>query len=172
MVDGDLAPGGAGVTRNNFPLFATPSRLYGAARERALSCPAHDHIQSELTSFLKSRPWYSAPDSAQIVPFVEAEYPFTNSGRVIAFADVLEMVNLLGITFVNIYEIKPKIDSVFAVLRQVKALLHLAKVCIKADYYLCFIVGSASDPKLPDMRTQWRHTWGWGGEFDVSHPHD
>lgn len=139
-----------------------PSRWYSSGRDRG---PTHDQMQAELLSFLRSRKIWtpSCKPAISIDRVVEGEYAFTRRGQVIAFADAIEILTIDLFKVVNLFEVKPKIESVFAVVRQATALLELAKSSIQADLHYCNIVVPAADPLLPGLRVEWQHAWGWGG---------
>jgi hypothetical protein len=120
-------------------------------------------MQTELLSFLRSRKIWT-PSSKTVVPIdrvVEGEYAFTRRGEVVAFADAIEILTIDLFKVVNLFEVKPKIESVFSAMRQAAALLELAKSSIRADLHYCNIVVPATDQLLPQLRIEWLHAWGW-----------
>jgi hypothetical protein len=137
-----------------------PSRWYSSGCDRGKT---HDQMQTELLSFLRSRKIWT-PSSKTVVAIdrvVEGEYAFTRRGEVVAFADAIEILTIDLFKVVNLFEVKPKIESVFAVIRQATALLELAKSSMMADLHYCNIVVPAADPLLPELRVEWPHAWGW-----------
>lgn len=121
-------------------------------------------MQAELLAFLRSRKIWMPGVKAAVVPThreVEGEYPFLRRGEIVAYADAIDILTVGLFTVVNIFEVKPKIESIFAAIRQAKALLNLAEHTIQADAHYCNIVVPATDPLLYDLRFQWRETWGW-----------
>jgi hypothetical protein len=108
----------------------TPSGWHDDAMHRDAG---HDAMQHELWKWLKLTPqWKYLPanvDPETVRKSVEFEMPFhSNADRyypsaVIAFADVGEVWECNGCTrWLTLYEVKPKIGSVGAVVRQCEAL--------------------------------------------------
>lgn len=136
----------------------TPSGFHGDARRRT---PSHDRMQTELLAFLRGRPYAALPTGAPVHRVVEAEYPLVRNGQVVAFLDAVEIVTIALSSTVNLFEIKPKIETVFGVIRQAKAGLVLAYSTIRADVLVYHIVVPWDDPLLGALRQEWPRTWGW-----------
>jgi len=109
---------------------------------------------------------------------VEVEYPFIHEGRILGFADVCEIwagerPQFSGghpRTFYQVFEIKPRIYSVGAVIRQCKAteqlILKLKPHHFGASENLCTIVPVVphDDPKIDLLKEMYSgKVWGWKG---------
>jgi hypothetical protein len=145
-----------------FTIPRTPSGFHESARRRAAACPRHDAMQQEVLAFLRGRTIAGAPKGAFILHEVEAEKPFTRNGQVIAYADAMETIQVNLFRSVNVFEIKPRIETVFGILRQVKGLLELARKEVPGDMHFGHVVVPADDPRLAEMRAEWPNTWAWG----------
>lgn len=122
-------------------------------------------MQQELLAFLRARPLAAVPPGAALHRVVDGEMPLLRNGQIVGYADVAEIVTVNLTTTVNLFEVKPKIETVFGVLRQVKAVLALARQSIRADMHFCHTVVPFDDPLLAELRAEWPHTWAWGIEF-------
>ncbi|NBV20343.1 MAG: hypothetical protein EBS11_27745 [Janthinobacterium sp.] len=87
-------------------------------------------------------------------------------GSVVSFVDAVELLTVDFVTTCNIFEIKPRIATVFGIVRQAKAMLTLAESCIPAALYYCHVIVPHDDPMLADLRKEWPHTWAWGARFE------
>ena len=141
----------------------TPSKFHDAAWRRDVG---HDEMQAEFLSFLRERPMAAIPSGSIVDRRVEGELPLVRFGQVVSFVDAAEILTVNFLTTVTLFELKPRIETVFGVIRQAKAMLALAETAIPAELHLCHIVAKANDPKLAELRAQWPHTWAWGVTFD------
>lgn len=139
-----------------------PSSFHNDRWKAARAGSRHDAIQTELLAFLRSRPTVNIPERAAVHRFVEGEYPLTRAGQIIGYADAIEITTVNLTRVVSIYEVKPKIETVFGIVRQAKAMLALAQQCISGDQYYCHIVVPCDDPLVDHLRSEWPHTWAWG----------
>lgn len=136
-----------------------PSRFHDEARRRS---PNHDRMQIEVLDFLRSRKLVGLPDTGLIDRTVEGEYPIIRRGQVVSFVDAIEILEIDLRKYVSAFEIKPKIDSVFAIVRQAKATLALLQSTLRPAYCVCHVVVPHTDPLLLEMRAAWPQTWAWG----------
>ncbi len=107
----------------------TPSRWHDDASDRDAG---HDEMQLSVLQYLRSKkpePLEGEQGAKYERHYVGAEYPFVSRGQVIAFADICEVwrkdrkdYDRSYKYFYVAYEIKPKIYSVGAVIRQCLAL--------------------------------------------------
>jgi len=148
------------VKIGNFP--PTPSRFHDDAWRRDRG---HDSMQAEFLDFLRGRPLV-IPVGALIHRDVEAEKPLYLRGQIVSYVDCCEILTINLTVFVSLFEIKPRIDTVFGIVRQLKSALDIAKRSIPGDLYFCHVVVPASDPKLDDLRAEWPRVWAWGATFD------
>lgn len=146
------------------PLFAPkpPSKFHDISWRRARAFPTHEAMQSEVLDFLRTRPIAGLSTKSTFDRQIEGEYAFIRNGQVIGFADAFEILDIDFRRFVTAYEIKPKIDTVFGIVRQAKALLQLTRSSIKAEQHHCAIVVPHTDPLLAELRSHWPATWAWG----------
>ena len=142
---------------------STPSGFHETARQRP---HAHDAMQAEFLAFLRARRTTGLRPGAFVRRSVEGEMPLIRHGRVVSFADAAEILTVDFITVVSLFEIKPRIDTVFGVVRQAKAMLVLARSCIPAHQHYCHLVVPNDDPLLADLKAEWRHVWAWGAAFE------
>ena len=122
-------------------------------------------MQAEVLAYLRTRPLAGVPYGAIVDRHVEAEYAFVRNGQVVGFVDAIEIVTVNLTAVAHLFEIKPKIDTVFGIVRQAKAAEALAASCIPAQSHVCHVVVPHTDPLLPALRAEWQHTWAWGIEF-------
>lgn len=114
----------------------TPSQWHDDARNRDAG---HDEMQMAVFDFLRDQPDVS---EREIGPLQETyvrngvhfEYPFMRDGKILAWGDVVEVWEAKNSSwpedmYFEIYEIKPKIYSVGAVVRQCIALEQAALRC-------------------------------------------
>lgn len=139
-----------------------PSSFHNDRWQAVRAGSKHDAMQAELLVFLRSRPVVAIPDGAIVHRHVEGEYPLTRNGQIIAYTDAIDITTINLMRIVSLFEVKPKIETVFGIVRQAKALLSLAGQCISGDHYHCHIVVPHDDPALPDLRGEWPNTWAWG----------
>jgi hypothetical protein len=149
----------------NFP--PTPSRFHDDAWRRDRG---HDAMQAAFLEFLRDRPTAAIPEGAIVYREVEAEKPLYLRGQIVSYVDCCEILTVNLTTFVSLFEIKPRIDTVFGIVRQLKSALDIAKRSIPGDLYFCHVVVPASDPKLADLRAEWPHVWAWGITFEDGAP--
>ncbi len=141
----------------------TPSGWYADAAGRDAG---HDQMQVELFAQLNGRPeTYSLTlNGVRYQQYdVIIEYPFMRDGRILGFADVCEMWEPISVKpsavpprwFLTIYEVKPRIHSVGALVRQARATVALARqVVIGRTVPVCdlFAVVPHDDPKLAQLQ--------------------
>lgn len=143
-----------------------PSAYHDQAWKRLRSAPQHEVMQAEVLAFLRNRVLAGLPPRAFVDRMVEGEYPIVRRGQVVAYADAIEISSVDLLRTINLFEIKPSIDTVFGIVRQAKSLLQLARSTIPGEMYFCHVVVPADDPKMRDLRAEWPHTWAWGIKFD------
>lgn len=148
----------------------TTSKFHSEAREKLRSHPKHDTMQREVLEFLRTRKLGGLEHQNFVTKIVEGEYPLIWRGQVVSFADGIEILTVNFRTTVTIFEIKPIIDTVCGILRQVKAQLVLAQTAVPGDEHIGIIVVPASDPLLAELRAEWPHTWAWGIKFPDEKP--
>lgn len=136
----------------------TPSCAHDEAFRRDAG---HDSLQKEFLTFLRERRQVIFSGDLPIHRHVEAEYPFHRHGNIVAYADAVEILHVGPTKIVNIFEIKPKIHTVFGIVRQIKALVTLGYRDLAADICNGHIIVPAHDPKIGDLRDEWPHTWAW-----------
>lgn len=139
----------------------TPSAAHNEAYHRDAG---HDAMQAEFLKFLRARPILAIPANAIVHRVVEAEMPILRRGQIVAYADAAEILTVNLLTTVSLFEIKPRIHTVFGVVRQAKALLELARASIPSDLHVVHVVVPARDLKLADLRREWPNTWAWGAQ--------
>ena len=138
----------------------TPSAAHNEAYVRDAG---HDRMQQDFLAFLRSR---RLVDRGPLVHReVEAEMPLYRRGQIVAYADAAEMITTGVTKQIHLYEIKPKIHTVFGIVRQAKALLDLAKT-IEADCHCVHVVVPHTDPLICQLKGEWPHVWAWGVTFD------
>ena len=136
-----------------------PSRFHDEARRRV---PSHDRMQQEVLAFLRERRLACLPDTPLIERHVEGEYPLHKNGQVVSFVDAIEILSICTERFVSAFEIKPKIDTTFGIVRQVKAQRALLWRNLKPKHCEVYVVVPINDPLLSELRAEWPHTWAWG----------
>lgn len=139
-----------------------PSRFHDQAYRRDAG---HDVMQAEFLDWLRGRPMVMPPNAA-VHRHVEGEYALRRRGQIVSYVDAIEIVTVNLSAVANLFEIKPRIETVFGIVRQAKALLDLAQGDIRADQHYCHVVVKAGDPLLPELRKHWRHVWAWGARFE------
>gem|GEM_PF-5239700 len=122
----------------------------------------HDIMQQKFLAFLRQRPLAGIPYGAAVHREVEGERPIYRNGQAISFIDACEVVTINLTTVVNLFEIKPKIATVFGIIRQAKSQLALAKLFIPADHHYCHVVVPYNDPLISELKAEWPHVWAWG----------
>jgi hypothetical protein len=140
----------------------TPSRSHEEARRRHIG---HDQIQADLLVFLQKRLVSGVRPTAEIKKFVDSEFPLRRNGRIVSFVDCAEILTVDRTTVVSLFEVKPKIDTVFGIKRQCLLMLDLAEKSIQADQYYCHVGVPFYDPLLLELRKAWPLTWAWGITF-------
>jgi hypothetical protein len=150
------------------PTILSPSDWHDTAWKRDAG---HDEMQIGIAKYLRTLPLADLKK-------IEIEFPFDRKGRVFCFADICEMSAKKSDRpdvedfFYSCYEIKPRIDSIGAVIRQVKA-FKIATEEWRPDWLMrkdtivfrVLCVVPASDPKA-----QMLHETGevelllWNGE--------
>lgn len=149
----------------------TPSQWHDDARNRDAG---HDDMQIAIFDYLRDLP---AEREAGVRQGVWFEHPFARDGRVVAWADILEVWDPKPVasgTYPKpkqryvIFEVKPKIYSVGAVIRQCEALEIAISATFRArtdggpDIKVMPIV-KHDDPKLSALRHVY-HAIAWNGE--------
>lgn len=141
----------------------TPSGWHDDARNRDAG---HDEMQIAVFDWVK--------DHSRAFGHVETEFemPLYHRGQIIAWCDIGQRVFREGVAFpahLFIWEIKPKIYSVGAVVRQCIALQQAAEKactnearCLMAEVKV-FPVVMVDDPKLSMLRHVF-HAHTWDGE--------
>ena len=140
-----------------------PSRYHDQAYRRDAG---HDDLQQEFLDWMRSRPTALLPIGAPVHRHVEGEYALRRNGQIISFVDAIEILTVNLTRIVSLFEIKPRIETVFGIVRQAKALLDLAQTDIRADQHYCHVVVRAGDPMIPMLRKYWPHVWAWGETFE------
>lgn len=138
-----------------------PSAFHNEAYHRDAG---HDALQQEVLRFLRGRSLAGLPPAAALHREVEGERPLYRCGQIVGYVDACEIVTVNLFVTCQLFEIKPRIQTVFGIVRQAKATLALAKTCIPADLHFCHVVVPHNDPKLSDLRAEWPHVWAWGVE--------
>lgn len=141
----------------------SPSRFHDQAYRRDAG---HDAMQAAFLDFLRSRPVVIVPMGAFIHREVEAERALRKDGDIVSYVDAIEIVTVNFTTVANLFEMKPRIHTVFGILRQAKAILELAKQDIIADQHHCHVVVPAKDPLIGVLRQHWPLVWAWGATFE------
>jgi hypothetical protein len=144
------------------PSSRCPSSFHDDAYRRDAG---HDQMQAEFLGFLRARQVTLFPESATIHREVEGELPIKRRGQIVAYADACEILHVDLTRIVSIFEIKPKIHTVFGIFRQCKAMLALANECMSADQFWVFAVVPHTDPLIDSLRVEWPHVWAWGATF-------
>lgn len=145
-----------------------PSYFHDQARKIALDYPGHEKIKQELLTYLRSKVITGLRPGAFVDRLVEGEYTILDDQkRICGYADAIEILNIDLIRTITIFEVKPKIDTVFGIVQQMKAYLCLAEQYMPAHHYAGNLVVPASDPRLAELRHQWPRTWAWGIKFDT-----
>ncbi len=140
----------------------TPSGFHDAAYRRDAG---HDAMQQAFLVFLRARPISAVPAGAIVHREVEGEFPLYRRGQIVAYADAAETLTVNLTTTLSLFEIKPRIETVYGIVRQAKALESLAKA-IQADFHVCHVVVPATDPLIGAMRAEWPRVWAWGISFE------
>lgn len=144
----------------------TPSGWHDDAQSRDAG---HDEMQIAVFDYLGGQANKGLCGLESSVGF---EVPFIHRGQIIAWADIAQDLRNKGDDspqYLFIWEIKPKIYSVGAVVRQCIALLRAARVaCTDRNGNLrteikVFPVVRADDPKLAMLRHVF-HAQAWDGE--------
>ena len=148
----------------NDPLIPRPpSAFHNEAWLRAKRQPKHDLLQQEVLAFLRQRPVCGIPENTAVHRHVEGEFALRKRGQIVSFADAAEVLDVNLTCIVSLFEIKPRIETVFGIVRQAKAMLGLvAETVPRATQAYCHVVVPADDPLLADLRREWPHTWAWG----------
>lgn len=129
-------------------------------------------MQAEFLGFLRDRPTAMIPEGALVHRTVEAEMPLYRRGQIISYVDAAETLTINLTTTVSLFEIKPRIETVFGIIRQLKATLALAEQSIKADHHYCHAIVPHDDPHLTELRRWWPYVWAWGVTFEPIEIHD
>lgn len=125
-------------------------------------------MQAEFLAWLRTRPITGLRPGALVHRRVEAEFPLTRRGQIVAWIDAVEVLDVDLTCIVSLFEIKPVIDTPFGIIRQAKSYLALARgEFARADHIEMHIVVPATDPLLPQLRAEWPRTWAWGATFEV-----
>lgn len=143
----------------------------------------HDKMQCDVAQWIKHR-WptgktYSAPPLLSTegrrtfhAKSVEIEQPIIVGGRIVSYADI-------GVTWFGkgrdqhrmLFEIRPVIDSVGGILRQMKAQAHLVQSTLGTPDYalggedwsdIWLVVPDGAD-RLDLMRDAWHRVFVWNG---------
>jgi len=141
----------------------TPSGFHDEKWRQNRALPTHDEMQRDFLTFLRARSIIVS--GALVTREVIPEYEFVRKGRIVAFADAVEIVDVDFMRTVNIYEIKPIIETVFGIVRQCKALFQLARELIPGNVQVVHAVVPFNDPLLDALRVEWPAAWGWGATF-------
>lgn len=155
------------MSNRAFP--STPSRAHEDAWRRDAG---HDAMQETFLAFLRSRPIAAIPEGAIVHRTVEAELPLHRNGRIVSFVDAAEILTINLTTIVSLFELKPRIDTVFGIVRQAKMMLELAQAEIQADQHYCHVVVPAGDPLIAALRQHWERVWAWGATFEPAEESD
>ena len=145
--------------------FYSPSSAYAEADRRG---PDHDAMQIAFYRWrLKARRRHQAEeweDKKYTVHSIEPEMPILGKYGIRGFADVAEGWQQIGapegVELLVVYEIKPKIFSCGALIRQLKVLKNIVSnyAVAQINFKLAVITAAvlrADDPKLPDFRELW-----------------
>lgn len=141
----------------------TPSWFHDQAYHRDAG---HDAMQAAFLDFLRDRPVVAIPRGAIIHREVEAERPLHRLGQIVSYVDAIEVLTIGLTTIVSLFEIKPRIETVFGIVRQAKSMLELAEADIPGDVHVCHVVVRADDPMLSALRAYWPNVWAWGATFE------
>ena len=156
----------------------TPSGWHDDARNRDAG---HDEMQIAVFDWLKYRPIYPRRDDCDERIGLYFESPFYVRGNIVAWGDIVELWEKPQYeTSKNrryiVWEIKPKIYSVGAVIRQCRSLADTVEAANKDsashrrfpsglsyDEPVVIPIVRADDPKLSMLRHVW-HALAWDGE--------
>jgi hypothetical protein len=136
----------------------TPSQFHDQAYRRDAG---HDRLQADFLTFLRSRPFAGIPEGAIVHRTVEAEFPLRRRGEIVAYVDAVEILTVNLSTTASLFEVKPRIHTVFGIVRQAKAYEALAQGCIPADMHFCHVIVPAADPLLAALKSEWPRVWAW-----------
>ena len=154
----------------NFASPKPPSRFHELARNRDAG---HDAMQAEFLTFLRSRVVTFIPAGATISREVEAELPLRNrAGVIVSFADAAEILLVNFTRVVSLFEVKPRIETVFGIVRQVKAMEDLGRANYPDAQVWAHAVVPASDPLIGELRQEWPRVWSWGISFEPVDTYD
>ena len=141
-----------------------PSRFHDEAYRRDAG---HDALQAEFLAFLRSRVVTFIPENSRVSREVEAEFPLKNRyGVVVSFADAAEILLVNFCCVVSLFEVKPRIETVFGIIRQAKATEALGLQNWPDAQVYCHVVVPASDPLIAALRHEWPRVWAWGATFE------
>jgi hypothetical protein len=130
---------------------------------------AHDILQQEFLDFLRQRPFAVRTLPSEAAAWhrdVVGEYPFVQRGEIVAFADAAEILTVNLTTIISLFEIKPRIDTMFGITRQIKAYLAWAEKLLPQAITRGSIVVPHTDPKIGDLRKEWQWVWAWGWQHE------
>jgi hypothetical protein len=159
----------------------TPSAAYASAEGRDAG---HDDFQKAVFDDLTdgrmskiTRKIHSTERAFKLHSFW-VEHPIVIGDRIVAFTDVVlrfthnsETHHKAGGSFKHnyehylLFELKPKIHSVGAIIRQCRALQHNGKLSFRKDFDVsgveAWAVVPKSDPKIGDLKSMFKAVIGW-----------
>lgn len=140
--------------------------------------PGHDEMQFGVADWLRENflndgytpPCTESEDKPRLLKYkiVECEKPIIVDGRIVSFADIELRMFGPGSDYTMAYEIKPRVDSVGAILRQLHAQAHLIRATMPpqpsyAQWQDMWLVIRANDPKRALMQKAYSKTLVWTG---------
>ena len=144
----------------------TPSGWHDDARNRDAG---HDEMQIAVFDYLKEKASTGGSERSYRSE-VGFEVPFMRGGQIVAWGDIVEFHYRAGednYYRMIIFEIKPKIYSIGAVMRQCVALETTANSIYRTMYprptVLSYPVVWCHDPKLASLAHVWR-AFAWDGK--------
>lgn len=143
----------------------SPSQAHDEAYQRS---PAHDAMQVDFYKYMESlfeiRIVTVEQDDGRVfeykADFIEAEASFIVNNAIIGFADIVQVLvsKDTDVRLIEIYELKPSIDTIGGLVRQCKVLHHQAeRFFLKKRQIRVIPVVPYDDPALPDFWLLWGH---------------
>lgn len=130
----------------------------------------HDHDELHLAVWRRLQKETGVPIIGWLRESVEFEFEFNAQERIYAFADLCVAYRYDyedKVFYLDVIEVKPRIHSLGAVVRQCKALKTAIRACLSFEenrnfkLYRVMACVPATDPKLEDLRGVYPHVWGF-----------
>lgn len=122
-------------------------------------------MQAEVLEHLRTRPMVGIPEGVPVHREVVGEWPIYRRNQIVSFVDAVEIVTIGLEKHIYAFEVKPVIDTVFGIVRQLKAMDALIATEVRPKFRVVFAVAHWDDPSLADLRKEWPQTWAWGIQF-------